>query len=257
MERTKIYAALKGIRGREPVDLAALEKLLVRFSYLVVEQPWIEEIDINPLLASATQLLALDARVVLYGPEVTEAEKPKLAIRPYPHQYVESFIARDGAEVTIRPIRPEDEPKIVNFHQSLSEHSVYLRYFRSFHLDQRVQHERMTRICFVDYDRDMALVAEWTNPETGEDEIIAVGRLSRLRSSSGDGEFALLVSDAAQGKGLGTEMLRLLLEIGRNEGMNRVVAHMLGENRGMRRICKRLGFEFEREGVLFKAAIVL
>ncbi|MFQ5398314.1 MAG: GNAT family N-acetyltransferase [Anaerolineae bacterium] len=256
MERTRIYKALQGIRGRDPVDLVELEKLLVRFSTMVVEQPWIKEIDINPLLASSRRLLALDARVLLYGPEVTEAELPQPAIRPYPRQYVQPFTARDGTEFLVRPIRPEDEPKIVAFHETLSEQSVYLRYFRSFHLSQRVRHERLTRICFVDYDRDMALVAEWVNPETGKEEIAAVGRLTRLHSNN-DGEFALLVSDAFQRKGLGKELLRRLLQIGRDEGLDRVVAHILAQNQGMRRICQQLGFQFQREGELLKAVVEL
>jgi acetyltransferase len=182
MERTRIYEALQGVRGRDPVDLPELEKLMVRFSQLVVEQRSIREIDINPLLASSTQLIALDARVVLYQRDVTQDLLPRLAIRPYPAQYIRPFTAKNGETFTIRPIRPEDEPKIVEFHHHLSEKSIYLRYFRSFQLSQRVQHERLTRICFVDYDRDMALVTEWKNPETGEDEIVAVGRLSRMPS---------------------------------------------------------------------------
>ena len=256
MERTKIYKALHGIRGRQPVDIAELEKLLVRFSYLVVEQRWIKEIDINPLLASPDGLLALDGRVVLYEPEVTEEMLPRLAVRPYPAQYTSAFIDRMGQTYTICPVRPEDEPKVVQFHGTVSEQSVYLRYFRSFQLSQRVQHERMTRICFVDYDRDMALVIEHQNPETGDMEIVGMGRLTKLHGSS-EAEFAMLISDAFQRRGLGTELLKRLLQIGRAEGVERVIAYMLSENRGMRRISKQLGFQFEREGALFKAAIDL
>ena len=256
MERTKIYEALRGIRGRAPVDMEELEKLLVRFSYLVVEQPWIKELDINPLLASANRLLALDARVVLYEPEVTEKMLPQLAIRPYPAQYTFSFTDRTGETFTIRPIRPEDEPLVVQFHHGLSEQSIYLRYFRSFQLSQRVQHERLTRICFVDYDRDMALVAECQNSETGEIEIAGIGRLSKLYGST-DAEFAMLISDNYQRRGLGTELLNRLLQVGRDEGIERIIAYMLGENRGMRLISKRLGFQFQREGSLFKAAVEL
>ncbi len=256
MERTKIYKALQGVRGRAPVDLPELEKLLVRFSYLVAEQRWIKEIDINPLLASPDELLALDARVVLYDGAVTADDLPVLAIRPYPSQYIFSFTDREGDTYTIRPIRPEDEPKVVQFHQGLSEQSIYLRYFRSFHLSQRVQHERLTRICFVDYDRDMALVVERENPETGETEIAAIGRLSKLHGTK-EAEFAMLVNDAYQRRGLGTELLTRLLQVGRDEGVERVIAYMLGENRGMRLISKRLGFQFHREGSLFKAMIEL
>ncbi|MCC6605303.1 MAG: bifunctional acetate--CoA ligase family protein/GNAT family N-acetyltransferase [Anaerolineae bacterium] len=256
MERTKIYTALQGVRGRPPVDLAALEALLVRFGQLVIDQRWIKEIDINPLFASADELVALDARVVLVGPEVQESELPQLAIRPYPSQYIKNITTEDSLEVTLRPIRPEDEPKMVKFHETLSERSVYLRYFRAFQLDQRVEHERLTRICFVDYDRDMAIVVTHKNPKSDEEEIIAAGRLTKERTGD-EAEFAILVSDRYQSQGVGTAMLVHLLEIGRQEGVKRVVAYLLAENRGMRAICLKLGFRLEREAELFKAIIDL
>ncbi|WP_420644096.1 bifunctional acetate--CoA ligase family protein/GNAT family N-acetyltransferase [Candidatus Leptofilum sp.] len=256
MERTKIYTALQGVRGRDPVDLAGLEALLVRFGQLVADQRWIKEIDINPLFASSDHLVALDARVVLYEPEVAEDELPELAIRPYPAQYIKEFTTEEGAQTVIRPIRPEDEPMMVQFHETLSERSVYLRYFRAFQLDQRVEHERLTRICFVDYDRDMALVVTAKNKRTDEDEIIAAGRLTKERGRD-EAEFAMLVSDRYQGQGIGTAMLKHLLEIGKQEGVKRVVAYLLSENRGMRAICLKLGFRLEREGELIKAIIDL
>ena len=110
MERTRIYTALKGVRGRKPVDLPALEQLFVRFSQLVAEQRWIAEIDINPLVVSSERILALDARIVLHSPDQSEDNLPTLAIRPYPAQYVTPWKLKDGTLVTIRPIRPEDEP---------------------------------------------------------------------------------------------------------------------------------------------------
>ena len=125
MERTQIYSALKkGFRGREPIDLAALEELLVRFSQLVIEQRWIKEIDINPLLVSSKQIVALDARVVLHDPQTREADLPRSTIRPYPTEYVTTRKI-GGVEVTIRPIRPEDEPLMVKFHKTLSDRSVH------------------------------------------------------------------------------------------------------------------------------------
>lgn len=256
MQRTKIYEALEGVRGRDPVDLAELDKLLVRFSWLVADMPWIREIDINPLLASAKQIVALDARVVLYGPEVSQEELPRLAIRPYPTQYVDDWTTEDGTRVRIRPIRPEDEPLLVDFHRPLSEHSVYMRYFRALNLDQRTQHDRLTRICFIDYDREMALVVTRAHPETGKREIIGVGRLSRMNNPQ-DAEFALLVSDDYQGQGIGRILLEKLLDYARNEGIRRVMAYMLPENRPMRRIAEELGFSFEREEDLLRAEIAL
>ena len=252
MTRTKIYEALKGVRGRPPVDLALLDKIFVRFSELVVSQRWIKEIDINPLFASHEQLIALDARVVLYGPEVKEEELPRLAIRPYPSNYVKEITNREGVEFTLRPIRPEDEPKMIAFHEKLSEQSVYLRYFRAFNLEQRTEHERLTRICYVDYDRSIALVAETADPATGQQAIVAAGRLTRLQNPE-EAEFAMLVRDDFQRRGVGTQLLSHLLEFGANEGIQRVVAYMLPENRGMIEISEKLGFAMSREEDMVKA----
>jgi acetyltransferase len=246
MEQTKIYTALKGVRGRKAVDLAALEQILVRFSHLVVEQHWVKEIDINPLLASEDRLIALDARVVLHGPEVTEDHLPKIAVRPYPRQYIAPWTMKDGAEVTFRPIMPEDEPLMVKFHESLSEESVYMRYFHMIALSQRIEHERLTRICYVDYDREIALVVEQKNAATGERNLLAVGRLTK-EPGTDEAEFAILVADPAQGQGLGSELVHRLLEVGRKEGVKRITAEILQDNYAMQKICERLGFHLERD----------
>jgi len=244
MEQTKIYKALKGVRGRKPVDLQALEVLMVRFSALVAEQRWIKEIDINPLLASPDGLIALDARVVVHGPEVTLDQVPKTAIRAYPTRYVASWTTKDGNPVTIRPIRPEDEPAMVKFHETLSERSVYLRYFHFMNLEQRVTHERLTRICFIDYDREMALVAEGRNPASGEPEILGVGRMSKIHGTN-DAEVAVLISDKFQGRGLGKELLARLLIVGADEKLTRLTADILPDNRDVMRICEKLGFSLK------------
>jgi acetyltransferase len=241
MEQTKIYKALEGVRGRKPVDLAALEQLLVRFSRLVVEQPWIKEIDINPLLATPERLVALDARIVVHGPGVRAEQLPKPAIRPYPNRYVSQFSMKDGTQVVIRPIRPEDEPLMVKFHATLSERSVYLRYFHLMNLSQRIAHERLTRICFIDYDREMALVAERRDPKTGEREILGVGRLVKLLGTN-DGEVAVLISDQFHGRGLGKELLARLLIVGADEKLAKLKADVLPDNRDFMRISGKLGF---------------
>jgi acetyltransferase len=246
MEQTLIYQALKGVRGRKPVNLAALEELLVRFSQLVVEQPWIAEIDINPLLASSEQLIALDARVVIYGKDMTEDKLPASAICPYPTQYVGPWTLKSGTKVVIRPIRPEDEPAMVKFHETLSEESVYYRYFTQLKLDQRIAHERLTRMCFNDYDREIPLVAERKDAKTGASEILGVGRLSKLRGLN-EAEFALIISDHWQRQGLGTELLKRLVQIGRQEGLERIRATMLKDNHAMQRVAKRVGFTLNRE----------
>ncbi len=242
------------MRGRDPVDLAALEELLVRFGQLIVEQPTIRELDINPLLAAPGRLLALDARVVIHPADVADEALPRPVIRPYPAQYISTATLRDGTPVTIRPIRPEDEPLLVRFHQTLSERSVYFRYFHMITLHQRTSHERLTRMCFIDYSREMALVVERTDPETGQPEIMAVGRLSRTPGvQEPEAEFALLVNDRYQRQGLGSELLPRLVQIGRDEGLKRITAEILPENRGMQLIAAKHGFTVKpdyREGIV-------
>ena len=241
MEQTKIYRALRGVRGRKPVNMDALEQLLVRFSQLVVEQRWIKEIDINPLLVSPEQMVALDARIVLHGGDVTYDQLPKPAIRPYPLRYVSKWAMRDGNEVTIRPIRPEDEPLLVKFHETLSDRSVYLRYFCTLSLSRRIAHERLSRICFVDYDREIALVAERTDSVSGEHSIMAVGRINKLHGKN-EAEVAVLVSDKFQNLGLGYELLRRVVQIARDEKLSEVHAEMLPDNIAMQVIMKKVGF---------------
>ncbi|MEO8659700.1 MAG: bifunctional acetate--CoA ligase family protein/GNAT family N-acetyltransferase [Bryobacteraceae bacterium] len=245
MEQTRIYKALKGVRGRKPVDMAALERLMVQFSQLVVDQRWIKEIDINPLLASPDGLVALDARVVLHDPNLSEEQLPKLCIRPYPIQYERAWTTKKGETLIIRPIRPEDEPQMVKFHETLSDQTVYHRYLQMLKLSQRVAHERLTRICFIDYDREMALVAERTEPVTGEKQLVGVGRLQRLRGRT-DAEFALVISDAFQGHGLGSEIVSRLLQVARDEKYDRVIADILLDNFRMQHVCEKVGFRLER-----------
>jgi acetyltransferase len=245
MEQTRIFTALRGVRGRQPIDLDALAELMVRFSQLVVEQPRIKEIDINPLLVSPGRLLALDARIVLHPTDIDDALLPKPAIRPYPNQYVGQWKMKDGTEVTIRPIRPEDEPLLVRFHQSLSERTVYFRYFGALQLSQRVAHERLTRICFIDYDRQIALVADLKNPQTGAHAILAVGRLTKHHTAP-SAEFAVIVADQYQRLGLGTELMQRMIQIGRDEKLKTMVGYTLSENIEMQRLLTRLGFVLDR-----------
>jgi acetyltransferase len=241
MERTQIYNALKkGFRGRGVMDLDALEELLVRFSQLVIEQRWIKEIDINPLLVSSKHIVALDARIVLHDPQMREADLPKATIRPYPIDYVTTRKIA-GVEVTIRPIRPEDEPLMVEFHKTLSDRSVYLRYFGIVSLEKRIMHERLRRVCFIDYDREIALVIDLKKGD-GTHQILGVGRLIKEHGSN-EAEFAILISDPWQGKGLGSELLRLLVQIGRKERLQRIIGHISAENITMKTVSEEVGFD--------------
>jgi acetyltransferase len=245
MEQTKIFTALKGVRGRKPVDLDALDALVVHFSELVVEQRWVKEIDINPLLASPDGLIALDARVVLHEPTTTEEQLPRPAIRPYPVQYVAPWKTKSGAKAIIRPIRPEDEPLIVAFHDRLSERTVVQRYFTSLDLSARTAHERLTRICFIDYDRELALIAEITDPVKGK-VIAGVSRMVR-QENGGSATLAVVVADDFQGQGLGETLMRRALEAARTENIAKVLVYFLPENTRMRSLSRKLGFALIEE----------
>jgi len=255
MEQTTIYKALKGVRGRKPVDLDALAQLMVRFSELVAEQRWIKEIDINPLLATPDRLIALDARVVVHDKSVTKEQRPKLAIRPYPLKYVKPWTTNKGEAVTIRPIRPEDEPLLVKFHETLSDRSVYLRYLTNLDYSERVAHQRLARICFNDYDRELALVAECKDCNGGP-EIMGVARLSKHHVRP-EGRFTMLINDRFQGRGIGGELLKHLLEVAREEKLERVTATMTVDNHAMQQTCKKLGFRLfhAEQGAMVNAVI--
>ena len=247
MEQTRVFLALQGVRGRAPVNVPALENVLVRFSRLVIEQPWIKEMDINPLLVSSERIIALDARILLHNPATPERDLPRPAIRPYPVQYVSPWTAKNGMHVLLRPIRPEDEWAMIKFHETLSDRSVYQRYFHMEKLSTRIAHERLTRNCFIDYDREMALVADWENPASAEHEIIAVGRLIQLRNSR-NSELAIIVADKFQNNGIGSELMGRLIQVARDEKLTRIAVTILTENVGMRGVATRFGFKIQNDG---------
>jgi acetyltransferase len=255
MENTHILQALKGVRGRKPVDLEKLEELLVRFSELVIENPRIADIEINPLLAGPDLLLALDARVILHPASVADSDLPRPAIRPYPTQYISSWRFEDGTEFTVRPIRPDDEPLMVDFHHQLSDASVYMRYFLPIKLDARVAHERLFTKCFIDYDREMALVAEYS--DNGKRHLAGIARMIRTHIGN-SAEVAFLVADKFQHRGLGTYLLESAIAIARKEGIGTLEASTLSENFNMKDMFVKAGFRFSapEDGVV-TASLVL
>jgi acetyltransferase len=245
MEQTRIFKALQGVRGRKPVDIDLLCQIMVRFSQLVIEQPRIKEIEINPLIATPDRIVAADARTVLWPADKKTADLPHSAIRPYPTQYVSQWSLRDGTSVAIRPIRPEDEPLLVLFHQELSDRSVIYRYFHPIHLSQRIAHERLIRVCFNDYDRELALVAEGRRAD-GERFILGIGRLSKQPGGK-EAEFAIVISDAWQKQGLGTQLMTLLVQIARNEKIERLSGMVMAQNLEMQHVAEKLGFKLSRD----------
>jgi len=255
MEKTKIYTALQGVRGRKPIDLGYLEHIMMRFSQLIVENPWIRECDINPLLASPEEIIALDGRVVLFE---NEKELPKLSIRPYPINYILPWKLKNGQQVTLRPIRPEDEQNTVAFHKELSEKSVRQRYFEFVSLDERIAHERLVRICFNDYDRELAIIAEVEDPKTRKRKIVGIGRLSRIPGTS-SAKYTMIIVDAFHNLGLGSKLLDHLITIAKKEGIGRIYANILSENENMLKLCKRAGFKITstEEPSILKAQLSL
>jgi acetyltransferase len=244
MESSAVWRVLKPGGSNDLVSrnrVVKLQALVVRLSLLVVQQPAIRRLTINPLFVSGDDVLISHASVNLHNPSVAEADFPRPAIRPYPMQYTWQETVRTGLPVIIRPVRPEDEPLIVEFHKLLSEETIYRRYFFQHKFSRRTSHERLRRTCFLDFDREIALAA-LLPLENGSQGVAAVGRLARNRVGD-SAEFALLVADPYQGLGIGTSILRHLVDIARAEGVSRLVGTMLPANIHMQHLFGKLGFE--------------
>jgi acetyltransferase len=241
MEETKIYnSLLHGMRGKPPADMKKLEEIVVRFSNLIVDFPEIKEADINPLIVTDNSIYAVDFRIVL-DPECVDSHEPypHLVIMPYPTKYVRLWRLRDGREVLLRPIRPEDEPLEYELIKGLSEESSRFRFFQ---VIREVTHEMLVRFCNIDYDREMAIIAEYN--QDGKRRNVGVGRLI-IEPERKRGEFAVLVADDFQGKGLGTKLTDMLIEVALEKGLDSIYGIVLPENTKMIGLCKKLGFDIK------------
>ncbi len=242
MEDTRIYQALsKGLRNKQPADMKSLEEILVRFSNMIVDFPEIAEVDINPLAVSNGKLSTLDARIII---DPTPVDRIKylshLVIMPYPTKYVTPWRLKDGTEVTIRPIRPEDEALELEFVRGLSAETSRFRFFQ---VIKDLQHDALVRFCNIDYDREMALIAEI---QEGDKKTEAgVARLI-LDPSNAHGEIAAVVADAHQGKGLGTKLVDMLIGFAREKGVESIYGIIMPDNLTMIRFCEKLGFTIRR-----------
>ncbi|TFE69585.1 bifunctional acetate--CoA ligase family protein/GNAT family N-acetyltransferase [Methylacidiphilum caldifontis] len=238
--QTKIAKALDGFRGVPPIDRQKLNQTLVRFSELLVNERRIKEIDVNPLFVHGEKVIALDARIILHPFSLEDNSIPSASIRPYPLEYIWKEILLDGTKVLIRPIKPEDEPLMREFHKGLSQESVYYRYFQNLSLEERIDHQRLSRICFSDYSIEIVLVVQVLSADQPA-EIIGVGRLGKYHGFEG-AEFALIIQDRWQNKGLGTLLVRKLKEIGRKEKLSWIIGRMLPLNESMKKIADKEGF---------------
>jgi acetyltransferase len=199
--------------------------------------PELQEVDLNPLLATPERILALDARAVLAP---AGAAPPRLAIHPYPNQYTAPFTLRDGTEVTVRPIRPEDEPLIIDLHGRHSERTIRMRFFS---LVKTLSRDSLIRLCHLDYDREMALAA--VLHRDGPPMILGVSRYY-LDPETGLAEFALVVGDSHQRQGLGRHLLKRLIDIAKERGVKKLVGQVLRENAPMLALTRSLGFSEPR-----------
>jgi len=241
MEDTKIWNVLKsGLRNRPPANLRLLEEIVVKFSNLVVDFPEIAEIDINPLAVSGEGIYALDSRIVL-DPQALDSKDPycHLVIMPYPVKYITPWRLKDGTEVLLRPIRPEDEPLEAELIRGFSDETSR---FRFFHVIRDITHEMLVRFCNIDYDREMAIIAEYT--EGGKKRNIGVGRLI-IEPGEKRAEVAVVVADEFQGKGLGTKLVDMLIGIGEDKGLETIYGIALPDNRKMIDLCRALGFDIK------------
>ena len=246
MEETEVYRMLQGYRGKKPADMKQLEQILVRFSNLIVDFPEIAEMDVNPIAISDGRAYAIDARIVIDSSSVEyTTQYPHLVITPYPARYSAQWKMSDGTEVTLRPIKPEDEPLELEMLSSLSQETMRSRFFT---LIKDISHDMLVRFCNIDYDREMAIVAELR--EGDRKKIVGIGRLI-IDSDFRSGEYAVLVHDAYQGKGLGYKLLDVMIGIGQEKGLEDIKGTVLTENEKMLRVTRKLGFktQWEPDGI--------
>jgi len=238
IESLKIYPFLKGYRGAPGKDIEKLMEVIIRLSYLAADYPEIVELDINPLLVGTKDVIALDARIVI-DKELVGKDLPQfshLLIHPYPEKYSKPAKLSDGSTILLRPIKPEDEPLWLDLLGSCSKESIYSRFRYNFHYDS---HEIATQFCFIDYAREIAIVAEVM--EEGKKKLIGVGRLIADLDHE-TVEYAVLISDAWQKKELGTLLTEYCVEIARQWHLKRIAAETTKDNQAMITVFKKLGF---------------
>ena len=258
IESTRLYAALTRAETNFPASIAQLEEILVRFSALVLNHPQIKEIDVNPLWIGPGRILALDGRISLY-PE--ERERPPLAIGPYPRQYESRWALRDGTPVLIRPIRPEDEPLMVDLFTTFSLRTIHMRFFG---LIKQMTHDQLIRTCNIDYDREVSLVAlcqdgvaSKASASDGQPERPELGRRERLigaarlvmESDRQSAEYAVVVGDPWQRQGLGRHFMELIIPYAKERGLAEIHGDVLTANEPMLALCEQLHFSIHRSEV--------
>lgn len=238
MEKTAIYKHIES--SAHFSNVKPLEEVLVKFSQLVIDYPEIKEIDINPIIFDGDAAVAVDARIAIDTEKTLQAFQPHehLVVAPYPAKYISQWQLKDGTSVLLRPIKPEDETLLDELFKSLSEETMRLRFFQ---VIKDVTHETLTRYCNLDYDREVAIVAE---RQKDKKRIIGAGRVI-LEPGGKSGEFAVLVGDEWQGLGLGSKLIDYIVQIGKDAGLETIYGFVISDNSQMINLCTKKGFKME------------
>jgi acetyltransferase len=240
MEQTRVHKLLEGYRDRPETNLAEIAESLVRLSRLVVDCPAVRELDINPLLADETGVVALDARIRIEPSEVEEeGPNPQLAIRPYPDQWERWAPTESGERIFIRPIRPADEHLYAAFVAKLSPQDIRFRFLTP---RKEFSHKFIARFTQIDYARAMAFVAL----DKEQKELLGVARLA-ADPDYVTGEYAIIVRSDLKGAGIGWTLMRHLIAYAQKEGLRELVGDVLAANQRMLEMCRALGFKIETD----------
>ncbi|MDD5287695.1 MAG: GNAT family N-acetyltransferase [Dehalococcoidales bacterium] len=243
IERTNVYGMLsKGFRKKPPANLRLLDEALIRLSNMIADFPEIKELDINPLVVNGDKVIALDARIVIDEDVVKNgaSEFSHLIISPYPTRYIQPWLCRDGRNVLLRPIRPEDEPMEHELIAGLSPESSR---FRFFYIIKDISHDMLSRFCNIDYSREIAIIAEYGSG--GKRRNAGVGRLI-IQPDGETAEFATLVADDFQAVGLGHKLTDMLIGIAQEKGLKTMYGIILRDNARMIGLARSLGFKIEQ-----------
>ena len=239
IESLRIYPLLKGYRGRPAKNINKLVEVMIRLSYLAADYPEIEELDINPIIVTKDDVTALDVRVVIDEETLSKPvqQYSHLLLRPYPERLIKKVKLGDGTDALLRPIKPEDEPLWLEMLGSCSKESIYSRFRYNFHFDS---HEVATQFCYIDYARELAIVAEVE--VNGRKKLIGVGRLIADPDVE-TVEYAILITDAWQRKDLGKILTQYCLDIAKSVNLKRIFAETTKDNKPMISVFKKLGFK--------------
>ena len=236
--RTRVSRILKAYRNVPAADERAIELLLVKLGQLIADFPEIREIDLNPVLADETGVMAVDARVSIAPVDRRRrapSGHPRFAVRPYPKEWERKVALPDGKHILVRPIRPEDETLYPAFLAAVTAEDLRLRFFASV---KDFSHAFIARFTQIDYARAMAFIA--IDLSTGE--MLGVVRL-HANAEYDSGEYAILLRSDLKGHGLGWQLMKVMIDYARAEGLHSIEGQVLQENRTMLRMCRELGFD--------------